>query len=178
MEQTHKEDTSPAFMFHSGSLLSREKQVNAGSDSVEFADEKLDFQAFDDDEEAEFRNGEQVIATGRDVSRFVVDIRDDGDEALTFRSIVLGTIFAGMSAALCQVSRRRQLPVVIIVLVIPSPDFLLFNVRKVDYFRPDIPFQARPNDSVDGIFASDYLYCGKWLGKVLPSTQLGRWHSV
>ena len=81
--------------------------MDAGSDSVDIADEKVDiWKALDEEEEAEFSNGEQVIATGRDVSNFVVDIRDDGDEALTFRSIVLGTIFAGMGAALCQVSRR------------------------------------------------------------------------
>lgn len=50
-----------------------------------------------------FVNGEPVITTGRDVSRFVVDVRDDGDPSLTFRSIVLGTVFAGLGAALCQV---------------------------------------------------------------------------
>jgi hypothetical protein len=49
-------------------------------------------------------NGEPIISTGHDVSRFVVDIRDDEDTALTFRSMFLGTIFAGMSAALSQVS--------------------------------------------------------------------------
>jgi len=54
--------------------------------------------------EPEYRNGVQVIQTGLDVSRFVVDVRDDGDEALTFRSIFLGTVFAGMGAALCQAS--------------------------------------------------------------------------
>lgn len=58
----------------------------------------------EDDSKPILRNGEPVITTGHDVSRFVVDIRDDGDNALTFRSIFLGTIFAGMSAALSQVS--------------------------------------------------------------------------
>lgn len=48
-------------------------------------------------------NGEPVVVTGMDVSRFIVDLRDDGDEALTFRSMVIGTIFAGLGAALCQV---------------------------------------------------------------------------
>ena len=49
-------------------------------------------------------DSEPVITTGQDVSRFVVDIRDDEDTALTFRSIFLGTIFAGLSASLYQVS--------------------------------------------------------------------------
>ncbi|KAF8230326.1 oligopeptide transporter [Tricholoma matsutake] len=50
-----------------------------------------------------FLNGEPVVVTGRDVSRFVVDIRDDGDDALTFRSFVLGTVLAGLGATLCQI---------------------------------------------------------------------------
>lgn len=48
-------------------------------------------------------NGEPVIKTGEDVSNFLFDVRDDGDPALTFRSFVLGTIFAGLGAALSQV---------------------------------------------------------------------------
>ncbi|KII87915.1 hypothetical protein PLICRDRAFT_176672 [Plicaturopsis crispa FD-325 SS-3] len=48
-------------------------------------------------------NGEPVITTGLDVSRFAVDVRDDGDDSLTFRSIFLGTVFAGLGAALCQI---------------------------------------------------------------------------
>ncbi|TFK71693.1 oligopeptide transporter [Pluteus cervinus] len=57
----------------------------------------------DDDSEVEMKDGEPIIRTGRDVSRFLVDIRDDGDQALTFRSMVLGTLFAGLGAALGQV---------------------------------------------------------------------------
>ena len=58
----------------------------------------------EDDSKPILHNGEPVITTGHDVSRFVVDIRDDEDTALTFRSMFLGTIFAGMGAALSQVS--------------------------------------------------------------------------
>ncbi|EMD38929.1 hypothetical protein CERSUDRAFT_112637 [Gelatoporia subvermispora B] len=47
--------------------------------------------------------GEPVITTGRDVSLYLVDTRDDGDPALTFRSLFLGTVFAGLGAALCQI---------------------------------------------------------------------------
>jgi len=50
-----------------------------------------------------YHDGEPVITTGKDVSYFAVDLRDDGDQALTFRSIFLGTMFAGMGAALVQV---------------------------------------------------------------------------
>jgi len=68
--------------------------------SVELADEKSSGTL--DGDEAEYKNGEPIITTGRDVSRFAVDIRDDGDAALTFRSIVIGTVFAGLGAALSQ----------------------------------------------------------------------------
>jgi hypothetical protein len=48
-------------------------------------------------------NGKPVIQSGADVSNFVVDDRDDGDPALTFRSFFLGTVIAGLGAALSQV---------------------------------------------------------------------------
>lgn len=35
-----------------------------------------------------------------DVSRFVVSDRDDGDPALTFRSLVLGTVFTALSSVI------------------------------------------------------------------------------
>lgn len=56
-----------------------------------------------DRESALLVNGEPVIRNGEDVSNFLVNIRDDGDPALTFRSIALGTLFAGLGAAMCQV---------------------------------------------------------------------------
>jgi hypothetical protein len=64
----------------------------------------IDDNSFADDSKPSFQNGEPVITAGRDVSHFVVDIRDDEDPALTFRSMFLGTMFAGMGAALSQVS--------------------------------------------------------------------------
>lgn len=73
--------------------------------SVEVLDEKvtpLDEKYLDADDVV-LLNGEPVVTTGYDVSRFVVDLRDDGDAALTFRSLFLGTVFAGLGAALCQV---------------------------------------------------------------------------
>jgi hypothetical protein len=57
-----------------------------------------------EEEDVTYVNGEPVITTGKDVSRFVVDVRDDGDPALTFRSFVLGTLCSGLGATLIQVS--------------------------------------------------------------------------
>ena len=67
----------------------------------------IDDNPLEDDSKPIFHKGEPIITAGRDVSHFVVDIRDDEDTALTFRSIFLGTIFAGMSAALSQVSNLK-----------------------------------------------------------------------
>lgn len=58
-------------------------------------------------EGVKYVNGEPVITTGEDVSNFLLDVRDDGDPALTFRSFFLGTVFAGLGAALCQVGTIR-----------------------------------------------------------------------
>ena len=69
----------------------------------------IDGNALEDDSNLVLHNGEPIITTGNDVSRFVVDIRDDEDRALTFRSMFLGTIFAGMGAALSQVSNFKNL---------------------------------------------------------------------
>jgi hypothetical protein len=57
----------------------------------------------EDSEKVQFLKGEPVINSGLDVSKFIVDLRDDGGEALTFRSLVLGTVMAGLGAALVQV---------------------------------------------------------------------------
>jgi len=118
MEGTHKEHTNtanlPALASHNGGSSSntKEKHNDSGTSNEDVADDKVDasIEVLDEDEEPEYRNGVPVIKTGRDVSRFVVDIRDDGDEALTFRSILLGTAFGCMGAALYQVNSHPHYP--------------------------------------------------------------------
>jgi hypothetical protein len=104
MERIHNEDITaglPALVPRNDSSSdTKEKQNDSRTTSVEIADEKV--------AEPEYRNGVSVIKTGLDISHFVVDIRDDGDEALTFRSIFLGTVFACMGAALSQVSTHSS----------------------------------------------------------------------
>jgi hypothetical protein len=41
-----------------------------------------------------------LTLAGADVSRFIVSVRDDGDPALTFRSIVLGSAFTALSSVI------------------------------------------------------------------------------
>jgi hypothetical protein len=60
------------------------------------------------DEKPQCVNGEPVITNGRDVSRYLVDLRDDEDPPFTFRSVVLGTAIGGFGAALYQVRRVQS----------------------------------------------------------------------
>jgi len=206
MEGTHNEVTIttglPALAPHNDSssfFYTNEKQNDSGTSSVEIANEKVDAYMHEDGE-PEYRNGVQVIQTGLDVSRFVVDIRDDGDQALTFRSILLGTVFAGMGAALCQASTHQHHPRsrdafsvdAFFLLLVPAKGrswrtSLIFSsfirnftlqCREVNYFGPDLLFQACANVCVYGIFALDYLLRWERMGEVLPSAKLGRWHPV
>jgi len=99
-----------------------------------------------DDEEVQRFNGEPVITNGRDVSRYVVDLRDDGDPALTLRSLTLGTVFAELGAALCQVYEP-----------------ILLN-REALTCRLDLPIQTSSDDSINGLLASVDLHCWECMG--------------
>ncbi|KAK0470542.1 oligopeptide transporter [Armillaria novae-zelandiae] len=75
------------------------------------SDEKLPIGVHNQDFDSEISqlNDEAIVTSGQDVSLFVVDVRDDGDSALTFRSLFLGTVIAGLGAALCQASHCFRL---------------------------------------------------------------------
>ncbi|KAI0316557.1 oligopeptide transporter [Amylostereum chailletii] len=85
------------------------------------------------EKEVRYVNGEPVVSSGKDVSRFVVDIRDDGDPPLTFRSIVLGTVFGGLGAALYQIYTfkpvSQSISTVFLMLIIYS-----FGVAWAEFF--------------------------------------------
>jgi hypothetical protein len=53
--------------------------------------------------ESLYVKGQPVVQDGKDVSRFIVDLRDDGDPPLTFRSLLLGCVFGALGAAIYQV---------------------------------------------------------------------------
>lgn len=78
------------------------KSIEKRSSSDSSLGSKLESFKHEDDDTV-FVNGEPVIRSGRDVSRYLIDTRDDGDPSLTFRSLFIGTVFAGLGAALCQV---------------------------------------------------------------------------
>lgn len=78
-----------------------------------------------DDEDVAYLNSEPVVTSGWDVSRFVVDIRDDGEQALTFRSLFLGTVMAGLGAALCQIYQFKPVQMMV------STVFLLLIIYTI-----------------------------------------------
>lgn len=87
------------------SLKEKADYVGTTADEKEFAldPDKSSDALNDDDEGPRFVNGEPVITSGRDVSKYLVDLRDDEDPPFTFRSVVLGTLMGGLGAALYQV---------------------------------------------------------------------------
>ena len=76
---------------------------DAPGDEKEASSDKSSSGLEDADEIPQYVNGEPVINSGRDVSKFLVDLRDDEDPPFTFRSVVLGTVIGGLGAALVQV---------------------------------------------------------------------------
>jgi hypothetical protein len=89
-------EDAPDFLPAAVDAQNSEKGVALDADKSDLLDE-------DPDEKPVYVNGEPVISTGSDVSKFLVDLRDDGDPPLTFRSLVLGTVFGSLGAALYQV---------------------------------------------------------------------------
>ena len=90
---------------HEKAPYGKEDVAVVGEKGSSYSDDKsLETASQDRASDVQYVNGEPVIANGRDVSRFLVDLRDDGDPAITFRSLVLGTLFACLGATLVQVS--------------------------------------------------------------------------
>lgn len=106
------QDTSLPVLEHHVTSLNEKTgstdEKDSGSEVADARDGYIDPEKINSDKESIYSdtvlvNGDPVITSGKDVSRFVVDLRDDGDASLTFRSVVLGTIFAGLGAAVYQV---------------------------------------------------------------------------
>jgi len=120
----------------------------------------------DEDESNEdnvvYVKGEPIITTGSDVSRFLVDVRDDGDPALTFRSLFIGTVFACLGATLCQV-RPFATPGITILLI---------------WFMIDLPFQTNSSFCIDCISSAICLQCGASVVEGSPSARISGEDSI
>ncbi|KAI1092316.1 OPT peptide transporter Mtd1 [Rostrohypoxylon terebratum] len=117
---------------------------------------KTDSQDPQQDNETLYVKGHPVIRNGADVSKYLVSVRDDGDPALTFRSIVLGTVFTALSSVITILYTFKpyqvQVSAVFIQLLVfifgeawalltPNPDrfkgkWLQNTLRFLDFGRP------------------------------------------
>ncbi|KAG6889143.1 hypothetical protein C0995_003503 [Termitomyces sp. Mi166 len=100
MITTDHDDGALPVLFEKVDVKAQQRNDVVGDDLKEDAVGSVE--AHSEDDKVVYLNGEPVITTGRDVSRFLVDVRDDGETALTFRSLFLGTVMAGLGASLYQ----------------------------------------------------------------------------
>ncbi|KAH8093283.1 oligopeptide transporter [Cristinia sonorae] len=96
----HNPALDEKLVHHSGKHAHGAEVVN---EKEYYSDEKSLESRTSQDSEVQYVNGEPVITTGRDVSKYLIDVRDDGDPAITFRSLFLGTVFAGLGATMYQI---------------------------------------------------------------------------
>ncbi|EGO04039.1 hypothetical protein SERLA73DRAFT_102396 [Serpula lacrymans var. lacrymans S7.3] len=104
---------------------SSNKKLDLLEKSSAVSENGSDFYSGDSDSHDIVNGQPPVVSTGKDVSRYLVDLRDDGDPALTFRSLLIGTVFAGLGAALNQIYLLKPVQLTI------SPVFLLVLVYSV-----------------------------------------------
>ena len=140
--------------------------VNAPDSEKEVAvdSDKSSYGYYDSDEKPLYINGEPVITSGRDVSRYLIDVRDDEDPPFTFRSVVLGTVIGGLGAALYQVCMRKS--------YIPL-DLYIFEHSLVD-----LCVQACPKSDLDSFPTPCHLLLWDSLGNLLPEALSYRGNAV
>jgi hypothetical protein len=116
----------------------------------------------DTNERPLYVGGEPVITSGRDVSKHLVDLRDDGDPPFTFRSIVLGTVIGALGAALYQVcfSVSGDLDVGLRTLLV------------------DLHLQTYSRSDLNSISTDRYLLVWRFLGKLCAKAFSGRRNAI
>lgn len=95
-----------------------EKVSHAGDDSVNEKSGSLDIditaapvKESEDGDEPDKNSAEALIITGADAAAHLLPMRDDGDNALTFRGIFIATILSGFQAVVYQIYQVSQTPV-------------------------------------------------------------------
>ncbi|CAE6519790.1 unnamed protein product [Rhizoctonia solani] len=127
--------------------VSVDKKIPPGhSESKDFIpslDEKIPrFDADDYSDDVKLVNGQPVIETGAHVSNFAVDVRDDGDPSLTWRSFWIGTVVAGLGAALSQIYIFKPIDVSVSGIFLLLLVYTIGNAWAILLPRPEI-FQNR-----------------------------------
>ncbi|PNY27010.1 Oligopeptide transporter 4 [Tolypocladium capitatum] len=116
------------------------------------------------DDDAEYVKGHPVIRNGDDESKFLVSPRDDGDPALTFRSIVLGTAFTAFSSVITTLYtfKPAQMQVSVVFLQRTSCLYgkLPFGIKE--HVVASL-IASSGNNGLSGveIYAVERLFCGR-----------------
>jgi hypothetical protein len=116
----------------------------------------------DEDDKPLYVNGEPVISSGKDVSKYLVDLRDDGDPPITFRSLVLGTVIGGLGAALNQVCTN-------------STESLK---GAIEHSLVDLCFQACPIGDLNSVSTPHSLLTWHFLVYSFPKALFGRGYAI
>jgi hypothetical protein len=91
-EPSSSSDAPPALDANSDRIL--DEKLDRSDEKITLDEEKArDLPQGDDEYATKFnKDGEPIINTGHDVSRYLVSMRDDGDAAITFRGLLIGTL--------------------------------------------------------------------------------------
>jgi hypothetical protein len=82
----------------------------ADSNSREEKDNIPDLYNYDgDDRLSDLDDPDKIIKSGADAAQYMLSARDDGDPAITVRSMVLGTAFAAFYASISQIYKVSPL---------------------------------------------------------------------
>jgi hypothetical protein len=85
-----------------GSLEEVKDSADLHPDSP-FAKDSKDRDAVPELFTGEFEDPDKIIKSGADAAQYMLSDRDDGDPAITVRSMVLGTAFAAFYASISQI---------------------------------------------------------------------------
>ncbi|KAI1377096.1 OPT peptide transporter Mtd1 [Hypoxylon crocopeplum] len=107
------------------------------------------------DDAAVYVNGHPIIRNGADVSRFLISSRDDGDPALTFRSIILGTVFTAFSSVITMLYTFKPYQVQVSAVFIQLLVFVFGEAWALSTPHPD-------------------RFKGKWLRDILSFFNFGQ----
>ncbi|KAF2220146.1 peptide transporter MTD1 [Elsinoe ampelina] len=98
---------------------------------------EIDNKGGEGDDEVEYVKGHAVINDGKDVSRFLISARDDGDPAFTFRSLLLGTAFTALSSVITMLYVFKPLQMQVSAVFIQLLVFVLGEAWARATPRPD-----------------------------------------
>lgn len=80
------------------------EKMRISADNREVSKDALDFESKEtSDADGDDNSDDIIIVTGADAAAHLLPLRDDGEPALSFRSMVLATVLAGFQAVMYQI---------------------------------------------------------------------------